>query len=298
MTPPRPFAFFTRGIPLAATMHREPADLVEPQPAVIVTGSWLTVKEQMPDRYAAALASLGYTAFTFDFTGFGATGGAPRQVEAATRKIADITAVARAVRSLSFVHPGGLGHLAVCASAQYVLRAIAEGAPITSFASVAGWFHDAASVAPFYGGAEGVAARLDRAQQALLTYQRSGEVATVPAYRAGDDRAAMFLEMDYYADPSRGAVPTWRNEMAELSWAHWLTFDGLSAAAEVSAPTLLVHSDDSVLPDNLREVAGRLAGRAELVWGKGSQTDFYDQDGQVEFAVEAADQHFRATLPR
>jgi len=125
--PPRPFAFITSGTPLAATIHREPADLVEPQPAVIVTGSWLTVKEQMPDLYAAALARLGYTAFTFDFTGFGATGGAPRQVEAATRKIADITAAASAVRSLSFVRPGGLGHLAVCASAQYVLRAIAEG---------------------------------------------------------------------------------------------------------------------------------------------------------------------------
>jgi len=299
VTPPRPFAFFTAGAaPLAATIHREPADLVEPQPAVIVTGSWLTVKEQMPDLYAAALARLGYTTFTFDFTGFGATGGAPHQVEAPTRKIADITAAARAVRSLSFVRPGGLGHLAVCASAQYTLRAIAEGAPITSFASVAGWFHDAASVAPFYGGAEGVAARLDRAEQALLTYQRSGEVATVPAYRAGDERAAMFFELDYYANPTRGAVPTWRNEMAELSWAHWLTFDGLSPAAEVSAPTLIVHSDDCVLPDNVREVSRRLSGPTELVWAKGSQTDFYDQDEQVAFAVEAADQHFRTTLPR
>ena len=143
-----------------------------------------------------------------------------------------------------------------------------------------------------------MAARLDRAQQALLTYQRSGEVATVPAYRAGDERAAMFFELDYYANPTRGAVPTWRNEMAELSWAHWLTFDGISAADEVSVPTLLLHSDDSVLPENLREVAGRMPGRTELVWGKGSQTDFYDQDAQVAFAIEAADQHFRATLPR
>jgi len=296
VTPPRPFVFFTSGTPLVATIHREPADLVEPQPAVIVTGAWLTVKEQMADRYAAALARLGYTAFTFDFTGFGATGGAPRQAEAATRKVADIIAAARAVRSLSFVRPGGLGYLGVCASAQYALRAIAEGAPITSLAGVAGWFHDAATLAPFYGGAQGVATRLDRAHQALLTYQRTGEVVTVPAYEPGNERAGMFFELDYYGDPSRGAVPTWRNEMAELTWAYWLTYDGLSPATEVSTPTLLVHSDDCVLPDNVRAVSRRLAGPSELVWAKGAQTDFYDQDEQVALAVEAADQHFRATL--
>lgn len=298
MIQPRPFQFFVGDTPLAATVHRAVENLVEPQPAVIVTGSWLTVKEQMADRYAAALAERGYTAFTLDFAGFGASGGAPRQAEVPTRKAADIAAAARAVATLSFVRPGALGYLAVCASAQYALRAIAEGAPIASFASVAGWFHDAASVAPFYGDAEGVAGRLERAATALRAYQRTGEVITVPAYAAGDDRAAMFLELDYYADPARGAVPTWRNEMAEFSWAYWLTYDGLSAAAGVSTPTVFVHGDGCVLPDNVRDVAARLGGPSELVWADGTQTDFYDQDAQIALAVDAADHHFRATLPR
>jgi fermentation-respiration switch protein FrsA (DUF1100 family) len=278
-------------------MHRMAEDLVEPQPAVLVTGSWLTVKEQMADRYAAALAARGYTAFTFDFAGFGASGGGPRQAELPARKIEDIAAAARAVATLSFVRPGAIGYLAICASAQYAVRAIAGGAPIASLASVAGWFHDAASVAPFYGGTDGVALRLHRASEAFEVYQRSGEVRTVPAYQAGNDRAGMFFELDYYDSNDRGAVPTWTNEMAEFSWAYWLTFDGLSAAPAVSVPTLLVHGDGCVLPDNAREVARRVAGPTEVVWVDGGQTDFYDRDEQVGLAVDAADRHFRATLP-
>jgi len=143
-----------------------------------------------------------------------------------------------------------------------------------------------------------VAKRLDRAADALALYQRTGEVRTVPAYDAGNEEAGMFLELDYYASPARGAVPTWVNEMAELSWLYWLTFDGLSAAPAVRAPGLFVHSDGCVLPENLRTVADATAGPTEVVWADGgTQIDFYDQDEQVSLAVDAADEHFRKHLP-
>ena len=296
MTQPRPFPLFTGGTSLAATLHRALPDLVEPQPAILVTGSWLTVKEQMADLYATRLAQRGYTVFTFDFAGFGASDGTPRQAELPARKIDDMIAATRAVSTLSFVRPGAIGYLAVCASAQYALRAIAAGAPIDAYASVAGWFHDAQTVAPFYGGAEGVGRRLDRAAEALAAYQRTGEVRTVPAYEAGNEQAGMFFDLDYYGSPERGAVPNWVNEMAELSWAYWLTFDGLSAAPQVRVPSLFVHGDGCVLPENLRAVAGKVAGPAETVWAEGTQIDFYDQDQQVALAVDAADAHFRAHL--
>lgn len=284
--------------PLAARVYRNTDDPLERQPGVLVTGSWLTVKEQMAHTYAQQLAERGYTAVTFDFAGFGGSGGTPAQAEVPARKIADITAVAQHVSNLSFVSPGGIGYLAVCASAQYTLAAIAGGAPIASFASVAGWFHDTASVAPFYGGADGVNLRLDRARDALDEYLRDGTLRTVPAYENGNDRAGMFFELDYYANPARGAVPEWRNEMAELSWLYWLGFDGLSAAARVSTPTLFVHGDECVLPDNVRTVSKNLAGPSELVWADSSQIDFYDQPDPVGQAVAAADTHFRRTLPR
>jgi fermentation-respiration switch protein FrsA (DUF1100 family) len=293
---PRPYLMFSGDIPLSARIYRSTDDLTERQPAVIVTGSWLTVKEQMADHYARALAERGYTAFTFDFSGFGDSGGSPRQAEVPARKIADISAATRSVAGLSFVRPDSLGYLAICASAQYALRAIAEGAAVTSFVSVAGWYHDTASVAPFYGGMDGVSERIDRARLAFDDFERNGAVRTVPAYENGNDRAGMFFELDYYASAGRGAVPEWRNEMAELSWLYWLTFDGLSPAPRVAVPSLFVHGDDCVLPDNAKSVQQRVTGPSNLVWADGMQTDFYDQPKQVDLAVAAADRHFQETL--
>jgi hypothetical protein len=291
-----PIVFTSNGITLAGRVHRPTDDLTARTPVVLVTGSWLTVKEQMADRYAAELARRGFTAITFDFTGWGESGGEPRQAELPERKIADIVAAAQYASRLSWATRGGVGYLGVCASAQYALAAIAQGAPIKAFASVAGWFHDLPSVAPFYGGAEGVAMRLRRAQEATELFLRTGEVRMVPAYDPGNETAGMFLEMDYYGNPSRGAIPQWRNEMAELSWLPWLTFDGLAAAESVAVPSLFVHSDGCVFPDHIRALAKRLAGPVEVAWGEGAQIDFYDQPAQVEFAVSAVDAHFRSVL--
>lgn len=283
-------------VPLAARMHREASDPFEPQPGVIVMGSWLTVKEQMADHYAAALAQRGYTAFSFDFSGFGASGGAFRQTEIPTRKVSDIAAVVAFVSNLSFVQRGGPAIVAVCASAQYALAAMASGVPISSFASVAGWYHDYRSVASFYGGEAGVAQRLTRANVAVERFLTTGELAVVPAYAPGDEQAGMFIEMDYYGNPQRGAVPQWLNQMTELTWGHWLTYDGLSAASAVEVPSLFVHSDGCVFPDNVRAIASRLGGPAELAWGEGGQIDFYDQTAQTAFAVDAVDTHLKQTM--
>ncbi|TDD68642.1 lysophospholipase [Jiangella aurantiaca] len=291
-----PVVFESNGALLTGRVHRVADDLVERQPTVLITGSWLTVKEQMADRYAAELVARGYTAITFDFAGFGESGGEPRQFELPSRKIADIVAAARFASSLSFVRPGALGYVGVCASAQYALAAIAAGAPIASFGSVAGWFHDTESAAPFYGGLDGVRGRLERGAAALEAFHGDGTVVTVPAYEPGNDRAGMFFEMDYYANPARGAVPAWRNEMAEASWLPWLTFDGLSAADAVSVPTVFVHSDGCVFPSHVEALRSRLRGPVEIAWGEGTQTDFYDQPAQVSFAVEALDAHFTKTL--
>jgi uncharacterized protein len=47
------------GVPLVGRVHRRAgASLFERQPTILVTGSWLTVKEQMADLYAAALAAV------------------------------------------------------------------------------------------------------------------------------------------------------------------------------------------------------------------------------------------------
>jgi fermentation-respiration switch protein FrsA (DUF1100 family) len=296
MTTSTPLLFPSEGAMLAGVLLR-PDETWTPRPTVIVTGSWLTVKEQMPMTYARRLVEGGLNAFVFDFAGFGASGGEPRQAEIPLRKVADLEAAARFLGTLSLVTPEAVGLLAICASAQYGLAAIAGGAGIRSFVSVAGWYHDTASVAPFYGAEAGMRRRLEAAVRAVERYTAGGEVLTVPAYRAGDETAGMFFELDYYGNPSRGAVPTWRNEMAVMSWASWLPFDGLRAAPRVGMPTLIVHSDGCVFPENARAVYDALPGQKRLHWSsEGTQTDFYDQPAQVDEAAAEAIKHFRETL--
>ena len=287
---------FPSGSELLVGMLLSPDDTTTRRPTVLVTGSWLTVKEQMPLTYARRLIEEGFNAFVFDFAGFGASGGEPRQLEMPQRKVRDLDAAARFVRSLSTTAGGEVGLLSICASAQYGVQAIGDGAPIASLAFVSGWFHDADSVAPFYGNREGVARRLADAEKATRAYLDAGEVVMEPAYRDGDENSAMFIHMDYYSDPERGALPTWRNEMAVMSWSHWLTYDGLAAAARVRVPTIAVHSDGSVFPENVRRVLEAIEGPTQLVWSEGFQTDFYDQPHQVDQSLKAVVSHFRSTL--
>jgi uncharacterized protein len=288
--------FPSRGVMLAGLFVRETSTFEARQTGVIVTGSWLTVKEQMALLYARRLASLGYAAFVFDFAGFGESGGEPRQAEIPARKIEDLCAAADFLSTLSFIESGRIGHVAVCASAQYAQHAIARGARIAAFASVAGWYHDAKTIAPFYGGVEGVERRIGFATQDVAAFLRSEPRTNAPAYAPGDERAGMHFQLDYYANPARGAITAWKNEMAPMSWAHWLTFDGLSIAASNSIPGLMVHGPGCALPDNAKRVYERWTGPKRLEWGDGDQIDFYDQPAQVDRSVGAIDAWFKMHL--
>ena len=288
-----PLTFFRQDLKLAGQLFRNTDRLDVRQPAIIVTGSWLTVKEQMPELYATRLAERGYTTFTFDFAGFGESSGEPRQAEIPDRKVSDLIAAADFISTLPLVESNALAHLGICASAQYGLAALARGSRVNRFISIAGWYHDTASVAALYGGLPGVARRLEAAGAALERYRATGHVEMAPAYRPGDETAGMFFQLDYYANPSRGAVPEWRNEMATLSWTPWLLFDGLSAAEHVDRPALFVHSDGCVFPDHVRLVYSKLHGPKQLLWASGTQTDFYDQPEQVDLAVNATDAFLR-----
>ena len=59
-------------------------------PAIIVSGAWITVKEQMAGLYAKKLAPQGFAALAFDFRYYGESGGEPRQYESPSAKIQDI----------------------------------------------------------------------------------------------------------------------------------------------------------------------------------------------------------------
>ena len=62
----------------------------------------------------------------------------------------------------------------------------------------------------------------------------------------------MPAEVDFYRDPARGAVPGWPNRFAVMAWTEWLRFDAIALAPRVTAPTLIVHSEQAAIPDGTR----------------------------------------------
>jgi fermentation-respiration switch protein FrsA (DUF1100 family) len=222
------------------------------------------------------------------------SGGEPRQYESASAKIEDIRAAVRYLRSRPDVDPEGVGALGVCFGAGHVVAASIGGPEIRSLATVAAWLHDRESLLAAFGPEE-IARRYRVGRAAREAWEKSRQVETVPAASATDKTAAM-LGVDYYGDPGRGTVPQWTNAMATMSWPEWLDFDAVALASRVTAPLLMVHSDGSALPDNVRRFHASVQGPKDLYWTEGNHTDFYDRAPFVARAADAVAAHFGRTL--
>jgi len=263
---------------------------------VVVAGTWTSVKEQMADRYAEQLARRGFAALSFDFTGYGESKGAPRDYESPELKVRDLRAAADFLTGHPVVSEGRLGALGVCAGAMYVSAFATEDSRVGSLALVAPWLHDRRLCEENYGGAEGIEAKKTAAAEARRRYEETGEVAYVPVVSGSDPDAAMPFDIDFYLNPERGGIPQWPNRFAVMAWPGWLDFDAIALAPKVTAPALLVHSEDAAIPDGARRFHDGLAGPSQFLWTEGVQFDFYDQSPQVGFAADAAAEHFARTL--
>ena len=273
-------------------------------PAVIVSGSWTTVKEQMAGLYAEKLAKEGFITLAFDFRNFGESDGAPRFYENPTQKVEDISNAVTYLQSLSAVDGDRIGALGICAGSMYTLIAAADDKRIKSVVTAASWLHDAEAVKLFYGGEEGVKEKINAAQTAKEKYAKTGEVEYIPSISTTDESAAMYGPYDYYLNPERGAIPEWSaDKFAVMTWEDWLTLDPMPSAERLSTPTLMIHSDGAVLPQYTKQYFEKIATEdKELYWMETElespyhQFNFYDQETEVNESVEQAKQWFTKRL--
>ncbi|MER8959187.1 CocE/NonD family hydrolase [Mesorhizobium sp. M0701] len=234
----------------------EDMDAAKPRPALVVTGAWMTVKEQMPARYAREMADRGFVALTFDFRGWGESGGIRRQYEDPNAKIADIEAAVAYLSRRPEADQDRIGGLGICASSGYMVTAAAENAAIKSVALVAPWLQDAEVVEQAYGGRNGVVRLEAVGDAAEAEYRRTGKQAFLPAASLTDERAIMF-KVPYYTEPDRGMLPAWRNEADPAFWRGWLRFDAIQAAPRLHQPFLMVHSEATMSPNSISTIVPR-----------------------------------------
>lgn len=186
-------SFTSAGVHLQGHLFLPPNfDEADQYPTAIVTGSWTSVKEQMPDEYASLLAQQGVLALTFDFTGFGQSEGQPRQVEDYRLKIDDIKAAVDFLSTHPNVQQSRISGVGVCASAGYMAHATAEDQRINNLVLIAPWLHNPEIAKSIYdmrpGGTESL---LQAAQAAKETYAATGEMPYVLAASELDPLSAV-----------------------------------------------------------------------------------------------------------
>lgn len=276
----------------------------ESYPAIVVSGSWTTVKEQMAGLYAQKFAEQGFVTLAFDFRNYGESEGEPRFWENPTMKVQDIKNAVTFLQSRPEVKADQIGAFAVCAGSMYTLMAAADDHRIKSVVTAASWLHDAEAVKLFYGGEEGVNAKIAAARQAKEKFAREGVVDYIETISTTNPDAAMYGPYDYYLNPERGGIKEWSNDkFAVMTWEDWLTLDPMPYAEKLKAATLMIHSDGCVLPQYTKNFFDKIGGeKKQLEWletemdSPMQQFNFYDQDYEVNVAIEKGTAWFAETL--
>jgi len=266
-------------------------------PAIIVGGSWTTVKEQMAGLYAGALAEEGYVTLAFDHTYYGESGGDKRFYEDPKTKTKDFINAMNFLKALPMVAEDRTGGMGICASGGYMAEAVAQDSDYKSFTTVVPWFNTDEVVNAFYGGEEGINERIAKSRAAEASYEQNGVMEYQLTISDTDPSAAMYGPFEYYLDPAIGQVKNWSHDkFAVMNWENWLTYRPLPAADKISVPTLIINSKNAATPAASEAFFNHLKGEKEMVWLEGGQLDFYYKEAQVKPALSKIVEHFKKTL--
>ncbi|MEM9603481.1 MAG: alpha/beta hydrolase [Pseudomonadota bacterium] len=273
--------FDSAGTPLRGTFYH-PSEGEGPWPAVVVTGAWTTVKEQMAGTYARELAARGFAALAFDFRGWGESAGTPRYVEDPTTKTADIHAAVAYLASRDDVDSASISGLGLCASSGYMAAVAADNDAIQRVALVAPWLHDPAMAEGIYGGAEAAAGL-------IAASERPGAADTVLTAASATDDSAVMFQAPYYTEPDRGLIDAYDNRFSVASWKAWLGYDAQASADRLRVPLLMVGSPSIALPAGAEAYAARTAAPLKRLWlgDDVTQFDFYDRADAVTASADA-----------
>lgn len=249
--------------------------------ALVFAGPVTSVKEQTSGRYAMAMAVRGFATLSFDHRHFGESGGTPRHYVHPDRKVEELCAAFGFLQQRPEVHPDRIGAVGICAGAGFMASAVAADDRVKAWGAVAGFFQDACERRKTLGN--DYERELERAATAREAFENTGEVAVV----SGPDAFG----------PEPRPMPRPVSPLALMSWEHLLRWDVQSAAFDITAPTMLVHSDNAFAPKLARRFFDSLGGLKEQVWIQSrAHEDFYGQPEQVERVTNHLTRHFKAYL--
>ncbi|HWI42711.1 MAG TPA: alpha/beta hydrolase [Nocardioides sp.] len=206
-----PFDFTSSGVRCAATHHAGP----DGAPVVVLGHGLAGTQDSGLQPFAEAFAAAGFHAVTFDYRGFGASDGEPRQCVSIADQVADWHAAVDAAKRLPGVDAGRVvlwgvslagGHVVSVAAARDDVAAVISAVPLVdgiAAARLAAKHHKPAQLLASTGRgiASAVRRRVGQAPTMIPVVARPGEVGALTLPGALEDYLAV-------------AGPTWRNEIA------------------------------------------------------------------------------------
>lgn len=251
-------------------------------PAVVLTGPFTGVKEQVVGTYAARLHERGVTTLAFDHRGFGESGGR-RAHEDTQGKLADLRAAVSRLSAHSAVDPTRVAAVGICLGGGYAVRAAAVDPRIRAVVGIAGGYNSPVrfGAGDFDGYRLALTSFIERYDEELPAVAPDGGLAAM----GGDE------PFDYYGT-ERSAAAHWENRVTYGSLHSLMTFDALGAAPLLAnTPLLVVHgrTDAYCAPELAEALHAEATGPKEILWLDAERhTDLYDVEPYVTQAADAA----------
>jgi fermentation-respiration switch protein FrsA (DUF1100 family) len=284
-------AFDSDGLRLAADLRRPSTADAGLRPALVFTGPFTGVKEQVVGLYADRLTRAGFITLAFDHRNFGSSEGEPRQHEDAAGKLTDLTNATSFLSSLDGVDPTRLGCVGICLGGGYALRHAAFDPRIAALVTIAGAYNDP-HVMRSHFGADAYRAALAQYAEIAQRQHQTGEVEYMPAVALEGDAAMGGAEPYEYYGTARSHAESWRNQVTALSLRELITVDNGSGAEFISpTPWCVIHgrNDDFCSPDDARGAYERAGEPKAFHWLETSNhIDLYDNPTFTEPAMTIA----------
>lgn len=270
------FSFTSGGVRCAATHFPAAGGSDAPRPVVVLAHGLAGTQDSGLAPFAEAFAAAGLHAVTFDYRGFGASDGEPRQSVSLAGQVADLHAAVDAAKRLPGVDPGrvvlwgislGGGHVVTVATERTDVVAVVSAVPLVdglAAARLATKHHTPGQLLTSTGRgiASAVRRRAGRGPTMIPVVARPGEVGALTIPGAYEDYLSI-------------AGPTWRNEIAADVVMELGTRAPAKAAKELQVPWLVQVADfDSSAPLHAAMKAA-FAGRAQVRHYPGDHFDLF-----------------------
>lgn len=209
------FSFASGGVTCAATHYRSMPDPASTRPVVVLGHGLAGTQDSGLAEFAQAFADAGFDAVTFDYRGFGASDGSPRQSVSLAGQVADWHAAVDAAKALPGVDASKVvlwgvslagGHVVSVAADRNDVEAVVSVVPLVdglAAARLAARHHSPGQLLGSTGRglASSVRRKAGRAPSMIPVVARPGVVGAITLPGAYEDYLSL-------------AGPTWRNEVA------------------------------------------------------------------------------------